>query len=182
MKEVILICVSIISVVSLIGAYNIYKVLNKKELVKKTTNEIVEEILHFDPAIPESEWCSSISDKFDKINYNEIKEMLMVLMEHKNEPLLMAFFALYYKVKKGSEAQYSRTDLEKFIPGKELQDKVLYEIVSCASKGAFSWKELVDEENGMYLDAVGRNLLRISQGNIRVHLIELAMKQFFASI
>jgi hypothetical protein len=100
MKEGLLICASIISVITLIGYYSKYRISYRKIIVELTTLEIMDEILHFSPAIPESDWNLFISEKFDKIDYNDASEMISALINQKSLPMVIAFFALYYKVKK----------------------------------------------------------------------------------
>jgi hypothetical protein len=143
-------CLAIITIISgfhLLSVYDKYRLPFRKNMVKTTVYEILDEILHFDPALPESEWSLFISEQFDKINFNETKEVISVLFQHTTVPMTIAFFALYYQTKEGRSDRLSRAKLNDFVKGSPgITDDDEYAIVGGAKLGVRGWILCADDD------------------------------------
>jgi hypothetical protein len=122
--------------------------LPRKDLVRNTVYEILDEILHFDPNFPESEWNSFILEKFDKIKYIETEEMISVLFEHKNAPRIIAFFALSFQTGKDRCEKLSRAKLKDFAYGSpEITEEDAAAIVAVSKLGVNDWIQFADSNS-----------------------------------
>jgi hypothetical protein len=73
----------------------------QRKLAKAAINEVVDQILNYNPAIPETDWDKVISKKFDLI-FNHLhavhEDVALELFENRSMPMAIGFFALYHKV------------------------------------------------------------------------------------
>jgi hypothetical protein len=122
---------------------------SKRTFVRKTTFEVLDEILHYNPIIPESEWEKAMLEKFNSIYFSNLpalqEEVTAVLFEHTNLPMAIAFFALYHKIMVKSDYRsaywYSRGKINKFVKGAEgFTNMDLFGIVSPAMDGVREWR------------------------------------------
>jgi hypothetical protein len=118
---------------------------SQKKFVKSTVNEIIDQILHFNPKIPESEWEEIMSRNFKAIfeNLSAVhEEVALELFENRSLPMAIAFFALYRKVVVKPFYSHSRAKINKFVTGaKGLTAFEQFSIVCSAFYGVKEWNK-----------------------------------------
>lgn len=160
--------VSVVSFISLFGAYEKYQLQFRRRLVQATTFDIIDEILHYNPAIPEPDWINFMTEQFAQLVRNEPEEIWPILIDNTSVPMCMAFFALYYNLTRGDPKGIPRAKLNNFVRGADMiTDEAIEQIVVCAYKGASAWKAFVDDECG---EVFTQFLLNIFPQTVRASL------------
>jgi hypothetical protein len=160
MQYFILILTSMIfSIVILLGLfkYNSHN-LTKKSIAVQSAYEILDQILHHDPAFPESSWNKFLSKLIDKIDLNGPDNIVSMLRDQTSLPLRISFFALYFNIKrvcKGKQSVInspSRKVLREFARGGiiNVTDQEIADILNCALEGLYWMSESESRLNGCF--------------------------------
>lgn len=118
----------------------------QRKLVTSTTHKILDQILHFDPAISELAWNSSIANDFLCLTHKDADVIVPILFEETKLPLRVAFFALYFKLKHLDTDLFSRVILHDLVlGGGGICNGTISEIATWARCGLSEWINHVDD-------------------------------------